>query len=122
MQEPCLGQLSFLGAFCERSLVNTIWWSSQSYISDFSLCSWSLSEKNNILRCGFSLQQLHGIICVPTHTFILSNLFMQYFLVQTFNLTDPLFTNSALEPLSEIHVTFPVFQSYKIQTVLNESS
>lgn len=56
----------------------------------------------------------------PTHTFILSNL-CDFFLVQTCNLTDPLFTNSAFEPLSEIHVAFPVFQSYKIETVLNES-
>lgn len=67
----CLGKLSFLGAFPERSLVNVFWWSSWSYISDFLLCSWSLSEKNNILRCGFSLQQLHGIICIPTNAFIL---------------------------------------------------
>lgn len=68
----CKG-LSFLGAFPKRSLVNVFWWSSWSYISDFSLCSWSLSEKNNILRCGFSLQQLHGIICIPTNAFILIN-------------------------------------------------
>lgn len=45
-----------------------------------------------------------------------------FFLVQTFNLTDPLFPSSSLEPLSEIHVAFPVFQSCKIETVLNESS
>lgn len=46
---------------------------------------------------------------------------MLFFLVQTFNLTDPLFPNSPTEPFSEIHVAFPVFQSCKIETVLNES-
>lgn len=96
------------------------WWSSWFYISDFSLCSWSLLEKNNIFRCCLSLQQLHGIICVPTNTFIWSNLCN--FLVQAFNLTDPLFPNSPLEPLSEICVAFPVFQSYKFEAVLNENS
>lgn len=46
---------------------------------------------------------------------------MLFFLVQTFNLTDPLFLNSPTEPFSEIHIAFPVFQSCKIETVLNES-
>lgn len=74
-----------------------------------------------MLRCVFSLEQLHGIFCVSTNTSISSNLCF-FFLVQTFNLTDPLFPSSSLEPLSEIHVAFPVFQSCKIETVLNESS